>query len=350
VRAGPVGQDGARRGRAAGPRPCHDREVLRLDDFWVWDSWVADDGDLYHLFFLQAPRSLGDYSLRHARATVGHATSCDLVNWEYLGQCLGPAETGFDDQAIWTGSVVRAAGRWWMFYTATSTAEHHPYDQRVGSVVSDDLHSWRRVSEQPTLVVDDRWYKTLLVDPTGPAGPDFGLSSETWRDPLVLPDPDGDGWHMLLTARERHAAPKDDGVVGHATSSDLRTWQVGPPRCTPGAGFGQLEVLQTKAIDGRAVLVFTCHPQEMTEERVAASGHYCTWSVPSPALLGPWDIGLARPFTAEPDLFAAPLVQRRDGSWAMVGFRNLEPYGEDGFFIVDPIPVRLDDDGYLVAA
>src|SRR4051812_23371389 len=36
------------------------RVVLRLDDQWVWDSWVADDGELYHLFFLQAPRALGD--------------------------------------------------------------------------------------------------------------------------------------------------------------------------------------------------------------------------------------------------------------------------------------------------
>ena len=49
--------------------------MLRLDDFYVWDSWVADDGDLYHLFFLQAPRSLGDPGMRHLSATVGHATS-----------------------------------------------------------------------------------------------------------------------------------------------------------------------------------------------------------------------------------------------------------------------------------
>ena len=48
--------------------------MLRLDDFWVWDSWVADDGDAYHLYFLQAPRSLGDPALRHVHATVGHAT------------------------------------------------------------------------------------------------------------------------------------------------------------------------------------------------------------------------------------------------------------------------------------
>jgi len=26
--------------------------VLRLADDWVWDSWVADDGERYHLFFL----------------------------------------------------------------------------------------------------------------------------------------------------------------------------------------------------------------------------------------------------------------------------------------------------------
>ena len=23
--------------------------MLRLDDYYVWDSWMADDGELYHL-------------------------------------------------------------------------------------------------------------------------------------------------------------------------------------------------------------------------------------------------------------------------------------------------------------
>jgi beta-fructofuranosidase len=328
--------------------------VLRLEDHWVWDSWVADDGELYHLFFLQAPRALGDPGLRHVHATVGHATSRDLVGWDYLGQCLGPAETGFDDLGIWTGSVVRADAdgryQWWMFYTAISTAGHHVYDQRVGAAVSDDLHTWRRVSDQPTLQVDGQWYKTLHLDPPGTTGPDLATVSETWRDPLVLPDPGGDGWHLLVTARAVGAGRNDDGVVAHATSRDLRTWHVGPPLSRPGAGFGQLEVLQNKVIDGRAVLVFTCHPDEMTPDRVAASGRYCTWSVPSPGVLGPWDVTTARPFTADPDLFAAPLVQLRDGSWAIIGFRNLESRGEDGFFIHDPVPVTLDGDGYLVRA
>ena len=39
-----------------------------------------------------------------------------------------------------------------------------------------------------------------------------------------MPDPDGDGWHMLITARAAHGPVDDRGVVGHAWSADLRTW------------------------------------------------------------------------------------------------------------------------------
>jgi beta-fructofuranosidase len=321
--------------------------VLRLDDSWVWDSWVADDGELYHLFFLQAPRSLGDPALRHAHARVGHATSRDLVAWDYQGECLQPVEGGFDDLAIWTGSVVRARDRWWLFYTGVS-ASGSAFGQRVGCAVSDDLTTWRRAGRLPVLQADPRWYETL--GRTGPADRGGLLPpSETWRDPLVVPDPGGDGWHALLTARAVGAGRNDGGVVGHATTADLTTWRVQPPRSQPGAGFGQLEVVQSKVVDGQPLLVFTCHPQEVTAKRLASSGRYCTWSVPGESVLGPWDVGRARPFTADPHLFAAPLVQQRDDSWAVIGFRNLEERGEDGFSIHDPIPVTVDGEGYLVA-
>ena len=64
---------------------------------------------------------------------MGHSVSRDLVDWDYRGECFGPSEAGFDDLAIWTGSVVREDDRWRMFYTALSTAGHHIFDQRVGS-------------------------------------------------------------------------------------------------------------------------------------------------------------------------------------------------------------------------
>ncbi len=315
--------------------------MLRLPDDWVWDSWVADDGETYHLYFLKAPRALEDPSRRHARAVIGHATSTDLVEWTDHGTTLLPSEDGWDDLALWTGSTVRADdGTWRMFYTALNTARGHVLrDQRVGVVESDDLHHWRRGADAPALAADGRWYKTLDEDPT---------ASETWRDPFVFRDPDGDGWHMLVTARLKGTERYDDGVLAHARSHDLVTWEVQPPVSGDPSGFGQLEVPQVRVVDGRPVLVFTCHPEEQSDARRAEHGEWCTWSVvgePGGSLLGPWDVSKAVPFRAEPTLFAAPLVQRRDGSWVLVGFRNQEPQGIFSFEIIDPVEVAVDGDG-----
>jgi beta-fructofuranosidase len=88
--------------------------MLRVADQWVWDSWVVDDGENYHLFFLQAPRSLGSPERRHTAARIGHATSTDLVERQYHGVALAPSANGWDDLALWTGSVVRADDGTWL--------------------------------------------------------------------------------------------------------------------------------------------------------------------------------------------------------------------------------------------
>ncbi len=325
--------------------------MLRLPDHWLWDSWIVDDGSRHHLYYLQAPR-MPSPTMRHDRARVGHATSTDLVDWDVLGETFGPAAEGaYDDLATWTGSVVRVEdGTWRLFYTAISNAGHGLRDQRLGMAVSTDLHTWTDRSVAPLVAPDPRWYKTLADYPdVATTGPALDTVSETWRDPFAVRDPDGDGWHLLVTARAAGAGRGDDGVVAHLHSPDLVTWSVLPPLSAPGSGFGQLEVLQTRQIDGRWVLVFTCHPQEMTPERAATSGGCCTWSVPCAGPLGPFDIAAARPFMGDPTLFAAPLAQRRDGAWAILGFHNLEDQGGESFEICDPIPVGLDEDGYLVA-
>ncbi len=74
--------------------------TLRLEDDWLWDFWTARDGDVFHLFFLRAPRSLRDPELRHHRAVIGHAVSSDLRRWEVLPDALGRGRVGsFDDGA-----------------------------------------------------------------------------------------------------------------------------------------------------------------------------------------------------------------------------------------------------------
>lgn len=307
--------------------------MLHDPSHWIWDSWVADDGERYHLFFLKAPRALEDAGLRHTAATIGHASSLDLVDWDVHEDALLPDAKRWDDVALWTGSAVRGDdGTWRMYYTALSSDPGHGVkDQRIGLAESRDLNSWKRVGDRPLVAPDPRWYRTI-----------DGTHSETWRDPFVFRDPGGDGWHMLITARHPDAPRLSDGVLAHARSADLATWELQPPLTEP-AGFGQIEVPQVRVVDGRHVLVFTCHPEEQSAGQIERFGPHSTWSVLGDHPLGPWDIDAARPFEAAPKLFAAPLVQRRDGTWAFVGFLNQEPEGILSFEILDPIPVGLRD-------
>lgn len=292
--------------------------MLSSPDDWIWDSWIADDGERYHLFFLKAPRSLGDPDLRHEAARIGHASSLDLSDWEAHDDALGPNDTGFDDLALWTGSVARGDdGVWRMYYTALNAEGRGVKDQRIGLAESDDLMTWRRVADEP-LVEPDPCHYRMLADG----------SSETWRDPFVF-QVDG-GWHMLITARDPTAERLFDGVLAHARSSDMRTWELAPPLTEPDR-FGQLEVAQVRCLDGQWLLIFTCSPDEQGDRR-----EFCTWYVLGDSPLGPWDIASALPFEEEPNLFAAPLVQRRDGSWAFIGFID-----RASLHIVDPIPVTL---------
>jgi len=100
-------------------------------------------------------------------------------------------------------------------------------------------------------------------------------------------------------------------------------------------------VSQARIVDGQPLLVFTCHPDQQPPEQLSRFGRRCTWSVAGDSLTGPWDLDRARPFESEPALTAAPLVHRRDGGWALLGFRNLEPDEAPLLEVVDPIPVAL---------
>jgi beta-fructofuranosidase len=215
-------------------------------------------------------------------------------------------------------------GVWRLYYTAINTQGRDVRDQRIGLAESDDLMTWRRVAREPLVDPDPCWY-TLLGDGSA--------ASETWRDPFVFHAEDG--WHMLITAREGGGERLRDGVLAHARSDDMVHWRLAPP-LTGTAGFGQLEVAQVRQVDGQWLLVFTCHPDEQADPRP-----FSTWYVLGDSPLGPFDVATAKPFEGEPKLFAAPLVQRRDGSWAFVGFLNQEPEGVLSFDIVDPIGVEL---------
>ncbi|MBB3038480.1 family 43 glycosylhydrolase [Hoyosella altamirensis] len=307
--------------------------MLRLPDHWVWDSWYAHDGAQHHAFFLRASRALIDPDRRHLRASVGHAVSPDLRQWTLKPDALVAADSpAWDDMATWTGSVMQApGGKWHMYYTGVSRAESGLV-QRIGLATSDDLITWTRYGDVPLLEADPRWYEkydgTTWFD-------------EAWRDPWVFADPDGDGWHMLITARANEGEPEERGVIGHARSADLLNWEPQPPLSKPD-GFGQMEVPQVAVIDGQPLLIFCCNPPELAPRLRDPRPGGSIWAVAADSITGPFDIGRARPFP-HPSLYAARLV-RNDDQWSLIGFRDTE---NDAFIgeLTDPIPVQYLDGG-----
>jgi sucrose-6-phosphate hydrolase SacC (GH32 family) len=303
--------------------------MLRLAASWVWDFWIADDGDLFHLFFLKASRALVDPNRRHWRATIGHATSKDLTSWTEHADAVIPDDSpAFDDLATWTGSVVRQDdGTWRMFYTAVSRGEGG-LNQRISSVVSDDLFTWHREAERQILEPDPRWYETAETR----QWPD-----QAWRDPWVFQH-DGT-WHMLITARANHGDPDDRGVIGYATSPDLTTWTVQPPLSQPGAGFGHLEVVQTINVEGRPVGLFSCLGSELSQRRRTQDPAGGVWAFPTDSLNGSFDITQAYRVTDE-QLYVGRLIQDRTGRWQLLAFHNDDENGSWIGEISDPRPIR----------
>ncbi len=313
--------------------------ALRLEDKWIWDSWYAFDGQRYHAFYLHASRALGDPVRRHRNPIVGHAISDDLTNWTVVRDALIVSDSpAFDSWTTWTGSVIRDDnGLWWMFYTGTSREDGGDV-QTIGAATSTNLMEWTKVSSEPMVSADARWYekldKTIWHD-------------EAWRDPWVFRfENDPSTWHMLVTARANHGDPATRGVLGHATSTDLLNWDVRPPLSSPGQGFGQLEVFQFEVVDGVPVLVFCCGWRELSAERRAGFGERdATYSVVVGADLTEVDFNRAKAFE-DPLVYAARIIQGKDG-WYLIGFVN-EVDGQFVGELCDPVPVTATVEAGLV--
>ena len=312
-------------------------------DHYLWDFWFAPrrPGKPWHLFYLQAPRSLPDPELRHAKATIGHAVSLDLVHWEEVGTAFTPGPPGsWDDRAIWTGSILRHDGRYYFFYTGTSVAERGAV-QRIGLATATDLRSWRRAGDGPVVQADPRWYRTLGQP---------GVTQEDCRDPWVVPDPAGGGWLMFFTASARDAEPDGRGVVGLARSRDLLHWEADEPVCPPG-DFGEIEVPQVVALEGRYYLLF-CTAQH-SAARVARTGAAGAWNgtayLTGFNLTGPYLPLGGEPLVADADgrYYGGRVVAGFDDRLVFFAWRKWDDEGRFLGGLSNPAPLRLLPDGRL---
>jgi beta-fructofuranosidase len=315
--------------------------ALRLPDKWLWDFWLAQDGPDYHVFYLQAPRSIKDPDLRHWNVSIGHAVSQNLRTWQVLPDALQPSPTGaWDDYTTWTGSIIQRQGLWHLFYTGGNRAENGLI-QRIGLATSTDLLHWEKHSI-PLIVADPRWYELL----------DLNLwHDQAWRDPWVFQHPETSDFHAFITARCNEGPADGRGVIGHARSDDLIHWEVLSPVTEPG-DFGHLEVPQWVEMQGRYYLIFSVQASahsalrcQRTSRKPVTGTHYMSAEDP----LGPFCFSSEEFLVGDRigSLYAGKLVPSPDGKWALLASRLFAPDGTLLGELSDPLPVGVDGAGNL---
>jgi beta-fructofuranosidase len=320
--------------------------VFVPEQCYLWDFWLVTPQELgderapYHLFYLQAPRHLPDPRLRHGMATVGHAVSHDLRDWECCGTILEAGAPGsWDDRAIWTGSVIMRDGLAYLFYTALSKAERVPV-QRIGLAISTDLVHWERDPGNPLLEVDTHWYEAQGTE---------RREAQTWRDPYIVYSSEEETCYMFLSARVNSGPWDGRGVIGLARSRNLLSWEVLPPVSTPG-DFTEMEVPQVIPVNGRYYLLFCASRHAAGKLALTqGGGWYGTHYLVSDRLTGPYHPLTGEPLVADAigTYYAGKLVRDSAGGLVFLAWRQWDERGNFCGGLSNPAAVHILPDGRL---
>jgi beta-fructofuranosidase len=314
--------------------------ALHLPDKWVWDFWFARRGDEHHVFYLQAPRSLGDSLLRHHNASVGHAVSVDACRWTVVEDALLPGPPGsWDDLAIWTGSVIERDGLWYMLYTGINKSEGGLI-QRIGLATSANLVRWQKHPTNPVIEADERWYELLDRE---------RWRDQSWRDPWLFEEDGQIG--VLITARSNQRPPDAAGVIGRARSRNLIDWEVQPPLTSPG-DFAQVECPQLVTLQGRRLILFSCLAEDHSAERRRRTGRdgetgTYLFEETDPDVFLPSDDPIAINSSDLGPLYAGKVLELEPGDWRYVAFRGA---GNSSFLgeLTDPLRLRFEGGEVLI--
>jgi beta-fructofuranosidase len=320
--------------------------VYLPEQHYLWDFWLVSPqewGDLhapYHLYYLQASRSLHDPDMRHGVATVGHAVSHDLRQWVNDGTALGVGKAGsWDDRAIWTGSVTIRDGLAYMFYTGLCLAERAPV-QRIGLAISADLFHWERHPCNPLLEVDTRWYE--------PQNPEQ-WETRAWRDPCIVYSSEEEAYYIFLSARVNTGPLDGRGVIGLARSTDLLSWEVLPPVSVPG-DFTEMEVPQVVPLNGRYYLLFCAARHSAARlSQVGTRNWWGTHYLVASKLTGPYLPLSDEPLVADAKgtYYAGKLVRDSSGTFFFIAWRQWDEEGNFCGGLSDPAAVHIVSDGRL---
>lgn len=223
----------------------------------MWDTWVMQDGEDYHLFFLSG-------------GNIGRAVSQDLIHWQHLPPIKKLGKKGGWDESgmMMTGSTVKHGDKYYLCFGARG------HGTPIGLIESDDLKTWKRVGDTPVLVAKE------------PYAPDH------WRDLAPLWDAKEKQWDGYLFAT---VAGTKLPSIAHVTSKDFINWDYHKPMFVSekysrdNDGFVYMEVPDLFEVDGKWYFTFSSirSRKSFTSGRKDASG---TWYITADKKEGPYKV------------------------------------------------------------
>lgn len=217
----------------------------------MWDAWYWKEGETVHAFHLQCLRPNSERTAREANG-IGHAVSCNLVDWTEKPLAIGPGEEGsLDDMGLFTGCTYGKDGKNYIFYTMRCSADEGRI-QRLGAAVSTDegLEHWEKLKENPLIVPDPAYY----CSPRQP-GP-YGIVD--CRDLCIVKAPDKNGFYGFFASRQPSEEMPEGAVIACCYSEDLLHWEQLPPAFFAHT-FTIVEVPEVFEMDGKWYMLLLCN-------------------------------------------------------------------------------------------
>jgi len=214
---------------------CYERVIRQMslyhpDGLYVWDTWYLNMEGEIHVFYLQMKRSSSTRDLPE-NASLGHAVSKDLHNWEELPTSILPGKKGtYDDGHIFTGCALEHDGSIYLYYTSNHS-EKGQRTQGICLAISEDGIHFTKHQSNPIIEPDPEIYISKSTDPVS-------FHYHNWptvdcRDIVIIPSPTSDGWLGYVVMRLKEAGMQNSCCVALCDSKDLIHWKVNGPCCMP---------------------------------------------------------------------------------------------------------------------
>jgi hypothetical protein len=210
----------------------------------MWDTWLFQAGDDFHLFFL-------------SNGIIGRAVSRDLINWTRLQPIAVAAQKGdWDEKGMHiTGYTVKCQDEYLMSYGPE-------IGQPIGMMISSDLLTWKSLPANPVLL------------------PQPPYSSNAWRDLSACYDQVEKIWHGYLCADVENVP-----CIAHLTSADYIHWDYHDPIYIS-QDFVEFEVPEYFRLGSKHYLLFSSvRSRKDTSGRQDAGG---TWYLAANQRNGPY--------------------------------------------------------------